>query len=116
METKEMELTTVELGSLARGAVIERFDEAMKRVLENIVDPDMVANSVREINMKIRFAPSKDRRSAAIDIAVEPKLAKKNTVGTLIHIGKRGNQVEAFENNPDQLTFPVEKPTVLPSR
>jgi hypothetical protein len=47
----------------------------MERVLKNIADPNTKADSVREVNLKIRIKPSKDRSGAATLVQVTSKLA-----------------------------------------
>lgn len=95
--------TLASLGSLARGAAVERFDDALARVVENIVDPNTDADAAREITLKVKFKPNKSRTMAAFEIKCDPKLAPPSSVGGSIFVGERDGVAVATEYDPEQL-------------
>lgn len=100
----------VTLATLGRGACIERFDDELKRVLDNILDPN-TADGARSVTLKVSILPNEERTSAAVSIAVDSSVKGPKAVPTMIFIGKdRGNAV-AFEHNPEQLRLDLAKNT-----
>lgn len=47
---------------MANGAIKERIDYEMGRVMQNISDPNTKASAKREITLKITLAPDEDRK------------------------------------------------------
>ena len=92
----------VDLTTIGQGAAVALFDAELKKVLDNIADPNTEAEAVREITLMVRFAPGETRRSAALGIEVKSKLAgHKGTTGAVffgIVEGKRA----AVESDPTQ--------------
>lgn len=46
----------VTLSNLAGGGVVERFDDELKVVLKNMLDPNTTLG-VREVNLKVKIKP-----------------------------------------------------------
>lgn len=53
----------INLERLAGGAFAEKLNEALMQVAENIQNPNTEATTKRQINIAIKFAPNKSRRS-----------------------------------------------------
>lgn len=107
----------VSLANLKGGAVIEAADCALQEVFENILDPNTEATQTREVTVKLIFKPGKERKTSAILVKVDRKLAAQAPFDTTIAIGKglEGKAVgsEFGELNPGQHILPdtVEDPT-----
>lgn len=95
----------VQLDTIANGGLVERFEDALQRVIENITDPNTDATATRAVTVKLTFKPTKDRRIAPTTVMVEPKLAPQTSLGTTIYIGKDKGKPVATEYNPDQPSF-----------
>lgn len=95
----------ISLATVAKGAAIERVDDEMKRVLENILDPN-TGLSAREITLKIKITPNDTRDACAVQLACTSKLTGAKAVGTTIYIGRGGGGIQAKEFNPNQLGVP----------
>jgi hypothetical protein len=71
---------------MARGAISERVDYEMGKVLENINDPNTEANKPRVIALKLTFLPSPDRGiiqvKAEAQVKLQPTTAVQTTLGT----------------------------------
>jgi len=107
MEVTHGESLTLE--NIGLGAGVEKFEQALKQVLENCLDPNTPEKAIREITLKVKIKPLNEARTeAAVTIDCIPKLAPAKTFPTRIFLGKdiRGN-VEAHEVNANQyLLFP----------
>jgi hypothetical protein len=92
----------VSLLGLARGGAIERFDEELQRVLDNIIDPNS-SEGRREITLKVRIEPSPDGATAKVDVTCSSKLQPVHGCSTMFYIGKEKGKGVAFEHCPEQL-------------
>lgn len=87
----------VSLDKMSGGAAIERFNDALKDVLENISDPNMNPDTVREIVLSVKFKQDKnDASKVAYAIEVRKKLAMPVAVGAIMYIGKENGQIKAI--------------------
>lgn len=68
-------MAKVNLEEFAGGALQEKFDMAMGKVLENMQDPNTPWKNKRSITVKITFQQNEDRDDAQVDVSVEPKTA-----------------------------------------
>lgn len=93
----------VTLVSLGQGAALEKFQDTLDRVLENILDPNTKATAVRSVTLTVTFKPDEDRSFANAVIDVKGKLAPPKPVGTAIYIGKRGGLAVATERDARQM-------------
>ncbi len=101
----------VSLGTLARGACIERFDDAFARILDNILDPNSSATAKREVNLKVTVKPDEKRSFCTVSICCTAKTAPPINVQTQIFVGTDGKHAIATEHNPQQLGLGLQKPT-----
>lgn len=109
-----LEQEDVSLSNLLGGAVVERFDDEMKAVLKNILDPNTTL-SAREITLKVKIKPDQDRDLGKIDIEVKSKLAPSAPLATKVWIGLDKTGPCATEYNPHQPSLPevnTPRPTV----
>ena len=84
-----MEKTTaLELDSMARGAVRERFDHAMLQAMENILDPNTKATGTRRVTITLDMKPNEDRDQVLVSANVQTKLQPRAGVGPLLLLGQ----------------------------
>ena len=57
------------------GALTERFNRELNRVLQNVFDPNTKPDAKREIAVKISVVPNEQRDAAIFSLAVTSKLA-----------------------------------------
>jgi hypothetical protein len=107
----------VSLSNLAGGGVVERFDDELKNILANILDPNTTL-AAREITLKVKIKPDKNRDFGSIDVEVKSKLAPAMPIGTKVFIAVTPSGAVATEYNPAQQSLPLDmKPgTVTPLR
>lgn len=63
------------LDELMDGGVTERFNDELKRVLENVFDPNTDAKKKRGITMSISITPNERRDAAEFKVEVKSTLA-----------------------------------------
>ena len=102
MEEKEK----LSLANLKGGAAIEMFDRAMGNVLDNIRDIN-TTQKPREITLKVRFSPTRDRTLFGIAITCTPKLAIQEVVETTaeLRLDSKGKSIGYERFQPQQLPF-----------
>lgn len=76
------------LNEIAGGALQQKVNVAMNKVLDNMQDPNTPWKNKRQINIKISFVQNEDRDDTAVEVTVETKLAPVSPVVTRMSIGK----------------------------
>lgn len=71
---------------MARGAIKERVDYEMARILDNITDANTRPTTKRKLTLTIVLAPDDDRSNVAIDITAKSTLAATNHVRTSLYL------------------------------
>ena len=87
------------LGEFVGGALQEKVNTAMQKVLENMRDPNTPWKPKRHINIRISFTQNEDRDDMAVAVSVDTKLAPVTPVLTRMAVGKdiRSGKVYAQE-------------------
>jgi len=100
--------------NLGGGAAEEKFEQALKEVLANILDPNTRPTVAREVILRVKIKPSEDRTDADVIIDCQKKLASDKAYPTRIFIGRSiEGKPEAHEVNANQCNlFPKEKGNV----
>ena len=76
---------------MARGAIMERADYEMSRLLANILDPNTSATAKRKLTLTLELKPDDDRQTITGDGAPDPR-----TVG---NGRERPGSAPGFENH-----------------
>lgn len=98
MQTEEITLT-----NLAGGAAEERFNEALRDVLINIVDPNTEATAERTVTLTVKLKPDDSREMAATSVDVKTKLAPPKRMPSKIFIAMGPDGPHACEHHPQQV-------------
>ena len=87
------------LNEIADGALQEKINAAMRKVLENMQDPNTPYKVKRGLTVKLGFTQTERRGDAVVDVSVETKLAPASPLQTMMSIGKdlRSGEVYAEE-------------------
>lgn len=84
-----MEEGKLTLATLCGGAVQELTDRAMKKVAENILDPNTDPTAARSITIKIKFKPDKDdKEDVHVSADVQAGLAPELGVGAQMYMSR----------------------------
>ncbi|MHC1788257.1 hypothetical protein [Solidesulfovibrio sp.] len=103
----------LKLETLQNGAVLEAFEVELQNVLDNIQDPNTKPDGVREVSVRLKFKPSKDRNYTSLTYSVASKLQPSEPGEVPIFVdrdrkNKRATAVELVspDENPDQERLP----------
>lgn len=89
-------MSKVNLEEFAGGALQEKFDDAMEKVLVNLMDPNTPWKNKRKISVEITFEQNEDRDDTSVNVSVVPKLAPVKPIATRMVIGKDIGTGEVF--------------------
>lgn len=113
-----MEDTRTSILQMARGAIMERIDYEMTKVVDNILDPNTEATAKRKVQLTIEFRPDSNRQTVSVACGVKSALCPTNPVATSLYItGNEFGEVTAVEmvpNVPGQLDMMGEEQEVAP--
>ena len=71
---------------MARGAIEERVDYEMDRVMTNILDPNTKAAQKRKITLSIELMPDEERQQIRVSVTAKSTLAATNPVATSLYV------------------------------
>lgn len=89
-------MSNVNLETFAGGALQEKFDDAMKKVLTNLMDPNAPWKNKRKIAIEASFEQNEDRDDVSVNVSVVTKLAPVKPIGTRMTIGRDLKTEEVF--------------------
>jgi len=81
-------MSNIKLEEFANGALQEKFQDAMEKVLENLMDPNTPWKTKRKIQMEITITQNEDRDNTSVNVSVNTKLAPVKPIETMMAIGK----------------------------
>ncbi|WP_263418701.1 hypothetical protein [Terriglobus albidus] len=90
------------LSNIADGALYELLDRELKRVAENINDPNTSEKQKRRITVNLEFAPYPDRTGAAVSTSIKSTLAGVKAVESTMYIAKKNGEWLTFPKNTKQ--------------
>lgn len=71
---------------MSMGAILERVDYEMGKVMENILDPNTKATAKRKITLTIELTPDDERRQIQVSVTAKSTLAATNPVATSLYV------------------------------
>ena len=88
---------------MARGAIMERVDIEMPKIIENIMDPNTKATKPRELTVTLTLTPDDSRQIVALDSTIKYKLVPYNPIRTNLFItdAADGDGYTVLEMTPD---------------
>jgi len=89
-------MSKVNLEEFAGGALQEKFDDAMDKVLDNLMDPNTPWKNKRKISVEITFEQNEDRDDTSVNVSVVSKLAPVKPIATRMSIGRNLATGEVF--------------------
>ncbi|MFV0518456.1 MAG: hypothetical protein ACK5MV_13770 [Aminipila sp.] len=109
-----MENERVSITRLAQGAIEERINLEVPKILDNIADLNTEASKKRTLTITLDFVPDKNRQNITLKATVKSKLEATNPIQTSIAVGfdhSTGEQiaVELVPNIPGQMNMAGEE-------
>lgn len=89
----------INMETFANGAFTEQINRELKKVTENIQDPNTDATAKRKITVMIEFKPNEARNFVTTGVQAKATLAPALGAVTALSMGKnlKTNEVEAYE-------------------
>lgn len=89
----------INMETFANGAFTEQINRELKKVTENIQDPNTDATAKRKITVMIEFKPNETRNFVTTGVQAKATLAPALGAVTALSMGKnlKTNEVEAYE-------------------
>lgn len=105
---------------MAKGAIMERIDYEMSRVIDNIADVNTKATAKRKITIVIELTPDDSRQNIQASATAKSTLAPTNPITTSLFVTSDGNGeaiiAEMIPQIPGQLNIQgdeQEQPRIL---
>lgn len=105
---------------MARGAIKERVDYEMAKVIDNILDPNTSPTKKRSLQLTVELIPTNDRQQIGVSVVAKSKLEPTNPVATSLYLtGDAQGEITAVEMVPqipgqvDMTGEQQEQPSVL---
>lgn len=97
-----MDNTTKSILQMARGAITERADYEMARIIGNIMDANTKATAKRKLTLTLELVPDDERRNISVSVTAKSTLAATNPVTTSLYIAGQDAEhgVQAVECLP----------------
>jgi hypothetical protein len=80
--------TKLDLNKFAGGVLLEKFNGALKEVIQNMQDPNTSFKNKRSISIVIGFTQNEQRDDAKITVAVTTKTSPVLPIETALYMGK----------------------------
>lgn len=71
---------------MSMGAILERVDYEMGKVLDNILDPNTKPEGKRKINVVLELIPSADRKTITVHTTAKSTLVATDPITTSLYI------------------------------
>ena len=102
-----MSLKELSLDNICDGEVPHLFRGLLEQVVANIADPNTNPEAVREISLKFRFKPFKDRSGAEVTVAPTMKPAAIKATGGMMHLRSVEGRMVATARDTRQQELPL---------
>lgn len=87
---------------MARGAIQERADYEMSRLLANILDANTSPTTKRKLTLTLELKPDDNRQTITVSCTAKSTLAPTNPVVTSLYVADEDNVVEMVPQIPGQ--------------
>ena len=84
----------------------ELFGYELERVLDNIDDPNTVADKKRVITIEVSITPTKSREHAGVEIKCKSKLVGTDPAQSVVHLSQKDGKLRAFGPDAEQIEIP----------
>ncbi len=86
-----MKLEKVSLLQAMQGAINERVDYEMQKVVDNILDVNTEAKKKRTLTVILELTPDEDRRLISLDVSTKSKLQPVKPISSSLVLGPDAN-------------------------
>lgn len=93
-------MNTQSILDLARGAIKERTEVELQKIIENITDPNTDPKKKRQMQIIIDFMPDAERQTINLNTVVKSKLEPTHAISTGLYLTGDTNGITAVELTP----------------
>ncbi len=93
---------SVNIGNICGGAVPERFEAEIAKLMANISDLNTDPEAKRSLVLEFEFKPSPDRKAAVVRFKCKTKLAGMSGVNGSVFMSTAHGTIKAFTEDPRQ--------------
>lgn len=93
---------TATLQMLANGELNEKFPDALKLAVANILSGDYPPDKKRQIIITVNLTPDKKRTAADLEVEIQTKFPKKIPGKSRLYFNAAANEVVISEFNAEQ--------------
>lgn len=92
-------LINFDLSKMSNGGVQEKFEQELKKVTENILDPNTDAKKKRTVTITLTYQPNENRDAISVYSEIKSKLVPQEGVSTTLLVGRNTDtgSIEANE-------------------
>lgn len=90
---------------MARGAIQERADYEMAKLLNNVLDPNTKATAKRKLVLTLELHPDDTRQNITVSCTAKSTLAATNPVTTSLYVAGEDTVVEMVPQIPGQVAL-----------
>lgn len=90
---------------MARGAIQERADYEMSRLLANILDANTSATAKRKLTITLELKPDDTRQNIGVSVTAKSTLAATSPVTTSLYVADEDTVVEMVPQIPGQTSI-----------
>lgn len=76
---------------MAMGAIEERVDYEMGKIVDNILDPNTKATAKRKVTVTLELTPDDERKTIQVSATAKSTLVATNPIATSLYITNDGN-------------------------
>lgn len=99
---------------MARGAIQERADYEITKIIENIVDVNTSATAARKLTVTLTLKPDDSRQNIAVGVVAKSTLAPTNPVTTALYVVDKDTVVEMTPQIPGQVSLDGQEEEAAP--
>ena len=103
---------------VAHGAIQERLDYELSKVIDNIDDLNTKADAVRKLTLTLSLKPDSERKNIRMTVQVKPTLVPTNNIESSLYLTESGKAlVEMLPQVPGQMSMDgseQDEPKVIP--
>ncbi len=90
---------------MCSGAIQERADYEMTKLIENVLDPNTKPNAKRKVTITLELIPDDSRQNVVVNCTAVSKLAPTNPVTTMLYVADKETVLEMVPQVPGQVSF-----------
>jgi hypothetical protein len=93
----------ITLATVNKGAMVDLFNEALEKILDNIADENYPAEVIREITLTLKIKPGENREVANTQCHLKTKLANLKPIEDFVVLSYDGKNIKAYQTDPKQM-------------